>query len=64
MENDLGISARALSIARILDRLDAGDYMIRFSKAGNGHDHYWTIEISKPVVVDKKTIGKIQSKGA
>lgn len=57
-QQDLGCSARALSVARILDRLDPGDYTIDLSKAGNGEAHYWSIEISRREKIDSKVIGK------
>jgi len=55
---DLGCSQRAISVARILDRLDPGDYLIRLSKAGNSKAHYWTIEIDKQIKVDKKILSE------
>lgn len=55
---DLGCSARAISVARILDRLEPGDYIIRLSKAGNNESHYWSVEISRQEKIDSRVIGK------
>lgn len=35
MSEDLGISKNAISIARILDRMEDGDYILAISKEGN-----------------------------
>lgn len=58
MSKDNGVSQASLSIARILDRLDAGEYMIMFVKPGRGSEHYISLDISKKEQVERRIIGK------
>ena len=58
MSKDNGVSQASLSIARILDRLDTGEYVILLVKPGRGNEHYISLEISRKEQIDRRTIGK------
>lgn len=49
------VSRRALSIARIIDRLPAGKYTIQLVKAESESER-WQIEIVQPVTIQKKDL--------
>lgn len=55
---DLGCSSKSISVARILDRLEPGDYVISLTKPGNGKQHYWSISIDRKENIDHKVIGE------
>ncbi len=52
---DVGVSRRALSIARMIDRLPPGKYSILLIK-GDGDGERWQIEIAQPVTLQKKDL--------
>ena len=58
MEKDNGVSQAALSVARILDRLKPGEYVVDLIKPGKGKEHYWSVAINKQVQIDRRVIGK------
>ena len=58
MSKDNGVSQASLSVARILDRLDPGEYMILLVKPGRRSEHYISLEISRKEQIDRRTIGK------
>jgi len=49
----LDVSRKALSIARIIDRLPAGNYTIHLKRPENPSER-WTVEIHQPVTVVQK----------
>lgn len=49
----LDVSRKALSIARIIDRLPAGSYTIHLKRPENPSER-WTVEIHQPVTVVQK----------
>ena len=57
MSKDNGVSQSALSVARIMDRLDPGEYIILLVKPGRGKEHYIELDISKKEQVDRRIIG-------
>ncbi len=51
---DLGVSRRALSIAKMIDRLPAGKFNLILVKGDGGER--WQIEIAQPVTLQKKDL--------
>lgn len=49
----LDVSRKALSVARIIDRLPAGNYTIHLKRPENPSER-WTVEIHQPVTVVQK----------
>jgi hypothetical protein len=47
------VSRRALSIARMIDRLEPGKYTITVIKT-DGESDRWQVEIAQPVTIHKK----------
>ncbi len=52
---DVGVSRRALSIARMIDRLPPGKFNIVLIKADHEGER-WQIEIAQPVTLQKKDL--------
>lgn len=52
---DVGVSRRALSIARMIDRLPPGKFNIVLVKADHEGER-WQIEINQPVTLQKKEL--------
>jgi hypothetical protein len=52
---DVGVSRRALSIARMIDRLPPGKFNIVLIKADNDGER-WQIQIDQPVTLQKKDL--------
>ncbi len=52
---DVGVSRRALSIARMIDRLPPGKFNIVLIKADNEGER-WQIQIDQPVTLQKKDL--------
>ena len=52
------ISKTALSVARILDRLDPGEYVISLVKPGRRREHFWSVTISRTEKIEQRTLGK------
>jgi len=52
---DLGVSKRALSIARMIDRLGSGKFNITLIKP-EGENTRWDIEIAQPVTIQKREL--------
>ena len=50
------VSRRALSLARMVERLDPGKYTISLIKPTGKHER-WAVEISQSVTIQKKEIG-------
>jgi hypothetical protein len=50
------VSRRALSLARMVERLEPGKYQITLIKPASKHDR-WAVEISQSVTIQKKDIG-------
>lgn len=44
---DLGVSKRALAIARTVDRLPPGEYVIKLCKQAPEHGAGWTAELAQ-----------------
>ena len=54
--NDLGVSRRALSVARMIDRLTpGGKYTILLIKP-EGESDRWIVEITQSVTIHKKEL--------
>lgn len=51
------VSRRALSLARILDRLDPGKFTISLIKPAGKHER-WVIEISQSVTIQRKELAE------
>jgi len=49
------VSRRALSIARMIDRLEPGKYTITVIKT-DGESDRWQVEIAQPVTIYKKDL--------
>jgi hypothetical protein len=54
-EIDLGVSRRALSLARMIDRLESGKFVITLIKP-EGEAERWAVEISQSVTLQKKEL--------
>jgi len=50
---NLDVSRKALSIARIIDRLPPGNYTIHLKRPENNAER-WTVEVSQPVTIIQK----------
>lgn len=61
MTEDVGVSQRAISTARMLDRLEPGSYSIELIKPGRGSGDYWTLEINTKKRIVRKTVGELDS---
>lgn len=55
VNNSSDVSRRALSVARMIDRLGAGKFTITIIKGESGSER-WQIEISQPVTLQKKDL--------
>lgn len=53
--NDVGVSRRALSVARMIDRLAPGKYTVLLIKP-EGESDRWIVEIAQPVTIQKKEL--------
>ena len=51
------VSRRALSLARMVERLEPGKYTIALIKPAGKHER-WAVEISQSVTIQKKEIGE------
>lgn len=60
----IDVSRRALSIARMIDRLGPGNYTIHLKRPENGSER-WTVEIVQPVTIVQKreVFDKAQEEG-
>ena len=58
MKNNNDVSKVALSVARILDRLEPGSYAISLVKPGRRKEHFWSVTISRTEQIDQRTIGR------
>ena len=54
-ENQNDVSRRALSIARMIDRLEPGKYTVLLIKP-EGESDRWIVEIAQPVTLQKKEL--------
>ena len=56
--NNNGVSKVALSVARIFDRLEPGEYVISLVKPGRRKEHFWSLTISRTEQIDQRTLGR------
>lgn len=59
-ELDLGVSSRALSIARMIDRLDEGEWVMYLSK-GEVTGMPWKVSFGQVGEMTKRTVGELKT---